>query len=380
MTNKKKKKILFLISTLNGGGAERILVKLVNVICKRKNLDITVITVFGNGIYEKYIDRKIHQKAIFSGNTSNFFYRLKKRFILYFLCIMPGKLLHHFFIKNNYDIEIAFLEGITTKIISGADLNVKKYAWVHINPFIHPYSTKAYISLSHEKKCYQKFDNIFCVSNDVKNAFEKKYEVQAAVLYNPIDRDEIIKKSKCIVSNGKYSQGIYLVTVGRLVEQKGYERLILALATLESEGYKFCLQIFGDGMLKEKLIDLVRFNHLENNIFFMGFVNNPYKYMKNADLFVCSSITEGFSTAVAEAVILGIPVLTTDCTGMSEIFGDSGCGKIVDNSKEGLINGLREIFDSPESLRHMKKAGLQRSKDFSMQKSIYEILSALQIG
>ena len=170
-----------------------------------------------------------------------------------------------------------------------------------------------------------------------------------------------------------------MVTVGRLVEQKGYERLIFALARLKVAGYDFCLDILGDGVLRNNLMNLVEANGLINNIFFWGFTENPYKYMKNADLFVCSSITEGFSTAVSEAVILGIPVLTTNCTGMREIFGGSGCGKIVDNSQEGLFNGLKELMDSPNMLKNMKKASIQRSNDFSMTKSIYAILSAIQV-
>lgn len=76
--DKKKTKILFLVSTLNGGGTERILVKLVNEICNKIDLDITVETVFGHGIYEKNINKKIHYKTIFSGNTSTFLAKLKK--------------------------------------------------------------------------------------------------------------------------------------------------------------------------------------------------------------------------------------------------------------------------------------------------------------
>jgi glycosyltransferase involved in cell wall biosynthesis len=375
----KKIKILFLIGTLNGGGAERILVKVVNEICKKSNLDITVETVFDEGIYQEKIDKRIHQKTIFSKISKTSFGKLKKRLILYLLCLMPGGWLYHLFIRNKYDIEVAFIEGIASKIISGADASQRKYAWVHTNPILHPYSTKAYVTLPHERRCYQKFDGIFCVSGDVRVAFEEKYGIKAAVLYNPIDRDEIIKKSKSPTEDIKYTKGIRMVTVGRLVEQKGYARLIKALVSLKAEGYDFSLQIFGDGILKNDLMALVRANHMEGNIFFEGFTDNPYKYIKNADLFVCSSITEGFSTAVAEAVILGIPVLTTDCTGMREIFGDSGCGMIVDNSEIGLINGLRRIMNSPEILTDMKKGSLRRSKDFSLRKSIHQILSAIQV-
>ena len=183
--------ILFLISTLNGGGAERILVKLVNEICKRSDLDITVETVFGHGIYEGQIDKRVHQKTIFSGNTVTFLDRLKKRFILYFLCLMHERWLYRLFIKGHYDIEIAFIEGITSKIISGSNALQRKYAWVHTNPLLHPYSTKAYVSLSHESRCYQKFDSVFCVSDDVRSAFEQKYGVKASVLYNLQSRNFI---------------------------------------------------------------------------------------------------------------------------------------------------------------------------------------------
>lgn len=94
---------------------------------------------------------------------------------------------------------------------------------------------------------------------------------------------------------------------------------------------------------------------------FLGFQNNPYAFLKKADLFICSSISEGYSTAVTEAVILGLPVLTTDCAGMNEILDDGKYGMIVPNSEQALEDGLRKILSDATLYDRMRSAARTRS-------------------
>ena len=85
-------------------------------------------------------------------------------------------------------------------------------------------------------------------------------------------------------------------------------------------------------------------NKLNDCVELTGFIDNPYPLLKKADLFVCSSLTEGFSTVVSEAIFLGTPVLTTDCAGMKDILGDSEFGLIVENNENGLYEGLKQLL------------------------------------
>ena len=97
-----------------------------------------------------------------------------------------------------------------------------------------------------------------------------------------------------------------------------------------------------------------------------GFQTNPYAYLKHCDLFVCSSVSEGYSTAVTEALILGLPVITTDCSGMNELLLNGKCGVITENSEDALYLGLKNILEHPDLLGYYKHQAQDRGKDFSL--------------
>ena len=106
----------------------------------------------------------------------------------------------------------------------------------------------------------------------------------------------------------------------------------------------------------------------------IGFHRNPYPYVKNADLFVCSSDAEGYSTSVVEALILGIPVVTTDCAGMSEIIGDSESGIITEKSVASLCNGIALLLNDKELYERAKANAIRRGQDFCLDKSVRDIV------
>ena len=145
-----------------------------------------------------------------------------------------------------------------------------------------------------------------------------------------------------------------LITVGRLENQKGYDRIIKVLAKLKREDYKFHLKILGEGSERDRLEDLITQNELKEYVELTGFTDNPYPYVKNADLFVCSSRSEGYSTVITESLILGTPVITTDCSGMRELLKDGEIGLIVENESEKLYSGLKELFKNPDKIRKYK--------------------------
>lgn len=95
--------------------------------------------------------------------------------------------------------------------------------------------------------------------------------------------------------------------------------------------------------------------------------------MAQFDAFICSSYAEGYSTAAVESIILGKPVITTECSGMREIFGDSECGIICENSENGLYNSIKYILDNPEKLEYFSENAEKRASDFSTEKRVAEL-------
>ena len=168
-----------------------------------------------------------------------------------------------------------------------------------------------------------------------------------------------------------------LVTVGRLEHQKGYDRLVRIAKHLVDDGLKFELWILGVGSQEADLKQYIQENHLEECVKLLGFHTNPYKYIVQGDLFVCSSRSEGYSTAVTEALILGLPVITTDCSGMAELLKDGECGIITENDEGALYEGVKRLLKDAVLLEHYREKAVERGNDFtieSLMKPIENIL------
>lgn len=385
-----KKKILFLIHTLQVGGAEKVLVNLVNNMDKSK-YDITVMTVVNTGAFRKELYNEFKYKTIFnipnvkkksngeSGNILNKTSKIKKfllRLYGFFWRHVDCKKIYKRYIKDEYDVEIAFLEGVATKIISAStNKNSKKIAWLHVDLVKETKTDKFFKSTIEEKKIYEHFDNIVAVSKVVKDQFISKFSFEqkekVIVRYNVIDEKAIYQKSKekLPIEKTKFT----LCTIGRLASQKGYSRLLKIVKKLNDDGLVFELWIIGVGPEERLLKDFIQENNLQN-VVMLGYQKNPYKYLTNADAFVCSSIAEGFSTVVSEAIILGKPVITTDCAGMKEMLGENDeFGIVTENSENGLYNGLNKFLSDEKIYDFYKKQILKRKDMFSLKKAVSEV-------
>lgn len=332
-------KILFFIPRLAEGGAEKVLCNLVNNMDLNK-FDVTVQTV-DHCDSKKYLVNGVKYKSIFGKKS---LLPAKIRNLWYRICT-EFKWTYPLYIKDDYDVEVAYLECGATKVIAGStNKKASKYAWVHCD-----LSKKDGMLESAQKvrKYYKQYDQIICVSESVREGFHKLYgkDFDTCVLYNVIDEEEIYSLSTKESKFKLDDSCMQLLAVGRLSIQKNFAYLIQSCARLKEEKYKFHLTILGEGPEKENLEQLIKDLDMESEITLYGFVENPYPWIKNADLLVCSSLYEGISTVVQEALILGTPTVTTPCTGMKELLGNSEYGHIVSDSKDGLYNGLKKIFD-----------------------------------
>lgn len=366
------KKIFFLIPTLDGGGAEKVLVDLVNNLNKDK-FEITVKTLLGGGVHENGLMPNITYRTVIKSKNKHI-----RKILFYMLAfILPGKLSYRMIVKEKYDVEVSYLEGVTTQIMATSNNHTaKKFAFVHIDFSSNYALAKVYNTVGDCLRSYQLFDQVVFVSNKAKSGFEEVIGAlpSSIVLRNVLDEKTIIKLSQDEVKeerNGKFS----FVSVGRLCNQKGYDRLLQAAVKLNGEQFDFNILIIGEGTERQSLQDLMIKHHI-HNVKLLGFKENPYQYIRACDMFICSSRAEGYSTVVSESLILGVPVLTTDCAGMDEILDHGKYGLVVENSIEGIYAGMKRILQNPGEHEKYRLLAKERSRYFSAKENIkaYEAL------
>lgn len=357
-----KKRILFLMADLGGGGAEKVLVNLVNNLDPSR-YDVTIRTIFGKGVNEKFLKPHIHFSSLLKCKMIGGYGLLSKLF--------PPRWLYKLLVRGKYDIEIAFMMHVPTRAIGGSDSSAKKYAWSHT---LH-ITSNAYRNEKEFLDTYKKFDGVAFVSRDGLEDFKQSYfsHPYGRVVHNVIESDYIKERGSKEIPISLDKDVVNLCSVGRLSPEKGYLRLVKSLGELYKEGFKkWHLYLLGEGEDHDAIVSLAQSLGINDRITLMGFQLNPHKFVSRMDLFVCSSVTEGYSTAVTESIILGTPVLTTDCSGMNEIIGDSGAGKIVPNSNEGLKAGIREVLSDVSLIDEMRIKAKGRSVAFSTKSLISE--------
>lgn len=357
-----KIKILFLIPTLDGGGAEKVLVNLVNNLDYNK-FDITVMTVCNKGINIKYINKNIKYKYFFNFNFPKWSIIFK---------LFSTSLIHNFFIKNKYDIEIAYLHGPCSRIISGCkNKDTKLITFIHGLKTTKKQVSVGFRNFNEAKMCYSKFNKIFCVSLYIKECFDKLLDLNTQVLYNVNESDSIIDLSKEKI-NIKYNKDEFnIVSVGSVKSVKGYYRLAKIQKRLIDNGYNTHIYICGEGNQKKEILDYLKDNNIDNTWSFLGYTENPYKYVSKADLFVCSSYSEGLSTAVTESLYVGTPVISTFVSGVKELLGENNeFGLVVDNNEKSLYEGIKYLIDNPNILLKYKEQSKIRGEFFSKDKII----------
>lgn len=378
-----KRRVLFLIESLAGGGAEKVLTTLVQHIDKER-FDVTVCAISGGGKYEDAIKRQVSYKAILAepknGNVwERWLYVLKHHLVYKWL---PLSWVYRVFVPQNSDVEVAFVEGFTTKLLSySTNLVAKRYAWVHIDLHQNHWTKSVYGNLREETKAYNQYTEIFGVSGTVVSAFHQEFpevSVPVEAVYNPIDSFDILRAANVCIDM-KRPKSILMVSVGRLEPQKAYMRLLRIMKRLIEEGFDVNLWILGDGMERTMLEQYINENQLQERLRLLGFHTNPYKYLCQGDLFVCSSLAEGYSTAVTEALILGLPIITTDCSGMAELLQNGECGVITENDEAALYEGLKRLLADKSLLEHYRHKAIERGKEFSIEHLMKPIETILMV-
>lgn len=358
-------KVLFLIPNLAHGGAEKVLVNLANNMDKTK-FDVTVQTLFDVGVNRQYLNSDVKYiggfKRMPRGNT-------------YVMKLFSPEKLYKYFIRDDYDIIVSYLEGPTARIVSGCtNPNTKLVSWIHIEQHTKELASKSFRSYKEALDCYSKFDRTVCVSDTVKDDFESIFDTKkpVEVLYNTNESEKIKKLSDDKVDDVNFSKDIInIISVAKIVPSKGYDRLMKIHKKLIEENIKNHIYILGIGEEKVKYEKYLTENNLTDTFTFLGYRDNPYKYVKKADLYVCSSRREGFSTAVTEALIVGTPVVSTNCSGAYELLGENNeYGIVTENNEDALYEGIKKILTTPDLLEAYAAKAKERGKAFSTEKTV----------
>ena len=190
-------------------------------------------------------------------------------------------------------------------------------------------------------------------------------------IFNPINIDLLREKALEPISLNKFIPPPYLLQVSRLVNGKGHEELLEVFSKLKQNDIPHKLCIIGDGENREILEKKVKSLKLDDEVIFLGAIENPYPYFKNATLFLHTSEHEGLPTVLLESMVFGVPVVSMDCpTGPKDILGiNSEFGKLVPlHDKEQFVSETLKLLTSSNLYSYYSQKSLERIKDFSIEK------------
>lgn len=364
----KKTKIIFFIYRLGGGGAARTILNIINNIDKDKYEPILVTLNF-NYDYESFV-----------ANNVKFIKLETKR--LRSAILQLAKLL------KEEKPDILFSTVITYNIVATLAKmisRVKVKLILREAALLTGTSKSERRKLNFAKKLYKKADAVVSLSEGVKSNLIEHYNVKENkihVIYNPVDLEHIteekIEKLPGNFGNIRARYDYVLVSAGRFVKEKDQMTLIKAFANIQKD-YSACLILLGEGELEAQLKEEVQALNIKRDVYFVGFQQNPYQFFNMADIFVLTSLTEGFGHVFVEALATEALVVTTDCK--------PGSQEVLAGGKYGYIAKVADVQDVTEKIKEALvlpndekaeriKEGLERAQQFDAKKIVkqYEAL------
>ena len=367
----KKKVFLYIHQCTIRGGVEKVFFNLLNNL-PRENYEITVLSYIAylkddldTHLYPPNVKRRWLYYDEFS---ANYFKRLLQRLHNH---LYPRfcKLWLHF---QKYDIAIAAQEGMYAEYVNKYVHADKKLLWIHNDISICHWTKCFFVDSAREAACYRAYDRVVCVSEDVKKSMINTFGTMSnlVVCYNPIDTDEIEQKKNAFTVHRPDCP--LLVAVGRLAEQKGFDRLLHVCKKLRDDGFDFCVWILGEGEKRPELEDYIHKNTL-TQVTLLGNQRNPFPYICAADWIICSSRHEGFNMVLHEAVWCEKPIITTENAGARELLGNNEFGIIVENNEDALYLTLKAALSDPKIHEHFQKEVIKRKKFIDLNSRIAAI-------
>ena len=369
-----KKKIIFVSQALWIGGIETALVNLINRLDYDK-YDVTCL------VTQNYLDMAerltkncrlivADRRSLVTFTSPYKFKRLYdileepqgatrfRRFLWHIMNILFKALENHLYsdyIKKQmkdelFDTAVIYSDRVAEITVKA--INAKRYLMF----YHHGAMRKEY----HDYYGYKKSDKIISVSENIAEklkVYRKKYAKKIVTVNNVIDIDSIIEKSKESIENGLFSENNFnIVSCGRFAKEKGFDLAVEACRLLVENNHKNINWIFiGDGPQRESIEKQIALYGLENYIKLIGMKKNPYPYIARADLFVQPSRVEAFGLTIAEAMVLGVPVLSTQTDGAKEIFAVKDNGSLCKVSGEDIFKGVQKLKKERQKYKNQRR-------------------------
>lgn len=385
-----KKKILIRIGSLRHGGAEKVLATFLKNLPKDK-YEIDLLLNLYSGKYLSEIPDWINVLYLNKGEmiTTNRIQDIpQKAFRVIYQKLLkkfPNLLYNNILKGKKYDIEFAAIHGFRDEILNSPQKNSKKIMWIHNDlrkTEFHNYTDE-------EIRKFFGFDKIMVISEHIQKDFEnlarnEDDRKRIVRIYNPLDTAEILKKSQeSKIENKENQQSTtnnqqpIFISVGTVFPQKGFDRLLKVHKKLLDEGFQHQIKIVGDGYDFENIKKLKSELGVDETAEMLGFTDNPYPHITNADFYVLSSRYEGFPTVLFEAITLKKNIIATEVSGVNEMLKDGKLGLIIENSEEGIYSGMKKALENPQHFEQYQTKLKDYKMPFNLENSVNQIMGII---
>lgn len=351
-----KKNLLFILSSFSHGGTNKSLQNMLSLMDKDK-YEYYIFTTNKDDIYKEIFSKYNIIKCppllhIYSTSKSIFIRAIRfidRQINFFFFKFLLKKFTSSIENKIDFDKIIAFEEGIHLRLIASA-FKATKISWIHCD--YKSYNEMFRTNLSKEYKLFSQFDKIICVSRTTKKSFINFFPIlehKTEHIYNILNSEEIKKDANKEIYDKKFIKDDFIiVSVGRLHSIKQFEKIpyIVNQIINKQKDIKFKWYIIGDGdsSVKNCITKEIEQYQLQDKVICLGSKNNPYPYIKKANLLVVTSLSEAYPCVINEAKILNTPVLSSNFDSAPEIV-DTNLGIIahLDEFPNILYNIINDV-------------------------------------
>lgn len=357
-----KTKILFVIPSMEIGGTRSSLLNLLNALSQIEDVDLYLYIIKHEGELYSQIPKsitvlpeiKLLAWATPTRHKHIIFRTLFHSFIAVANKVVGYQRVYHTLLKasrgnslfsSSYDVSIGYQEGIATFLASEVKAN-RYFSWIHSDV------DKWYDAKNLEIEAYNKVQNIFFVAENTRKLFASKFpewEGKCEVIKNLLNKEAIIQKSQESIKDASFNQNQFdIVSIGRFTEAKAFDRVIEVAKYLRDKSHHFKWYLIGGGELYDAIEKQVQNENLTDYVILLGPKNNPYPYVRMADLVVVSSINESQPMVILEALTLSRPVISTGYPSAMEILKDGKYGYICDNDAHSLGVAVDRVITDKE--------------------------------
>lgn len=374
------KKVLFILDEIDASGVSKALLNYIKL-HNRKILSISILLFNKNGMWEKKVPDDVMMYHLFKKSPERTS-KISRIIFNLILTFFPKLIILNKIKLNEYNTIIDY-KGQYPGLLKLS--SSKKITWIHgdlslsSNPIEFQQYMKNGKKISYKykqknrKRGFKHSNIIICVSSTMRNNFINRYGFAEKTVFvqNIFDFDNLTRHSLEKIEM-PHLEGIVFCCVSRVSAGKGIERLLNVMLKLNELDYNSTLLIVGGGDTISDMVELK--NHLGLiNVYFMGHVENPSAILSKSDVFVCPSFTEAFSSTTYEAYLLNKAIISTDVGSVKEFIIDGINGKIVDNTFNGLLIGMKDYLDNPFLIQKFENILKSNNNKYDMYQNALQI-------